>query len=88
MSFRVQFDHAYAWFRHYHAEMSAEAAYYAALQTVEVHPDVGMALHTAAGGRANVRALRHSRLNRAVQYRQQGDLAGARHFLRILGKVA
>lgn len=84
MSFRDQFDVAYAWFRHLRASTSAEAAYYAALQTVEVHPDVGMALHTAAGGRPNVRALRHSRLNRAIRCRQQGDLAGARHFLRLM----
>ncbi len=84
MNFRDQFDVAYAWFRHFREGMSAERAYYATLQTVEVHPDVGMALHTAAGGRANVRALRHSRLNRAAQHRQQGDLAGARHFLRLM----
>lgn len=82
--FRDQFNDAYTWFRYYRAEMSAEGAYYAAIQSVEVHPDVELALHTAAGGWANERDLRHGRLNRAIRCRQRGDLAGARHFLRLL----
>lgn len=82
--FRVQFNDAYTWFRYYRASMSSEAAYYAAVQTVESHPDVDLALYKAAGGWANERALRHGRLNRAIQCRQRGDLEGARHFLRLL----
>lgn len=85
MGFRDQFDVAYTWFRYYRASMSSEAAYYAAVQTVESHPDVDLALYKAAGGWANERDLRHGRLNRAIRCRQRGDLAGARHFLRLLG---